>query len=443
MNSLVDSIATPTATPSEFPFPTWVYPPPLQEYIESFAKAGPFPLAFVGGSILPVAATAIGERRNLLVSSETDWVEPPVIWFIACGDSGCGKSPVMDEILKPLVNLDMDAHQMFEVERDAWRGKKENEKKGEVAPFNRAWIRTDATLEALGTDLSRKKDILCYYDEFAQWIGQMSGYNPKQGDTNRAKWLHLFTGKRLDRRRIGQGEEIDIVIPNPRVCILGGIQPSLLHKLSGSDDDGMTYRFLYAYGEKLLRSTRTGKTNGYAWWNSCVRWLVHLQIAMPSLSPEAFALIEEFDDSLVSEGVPPEVAAKMKTYAARLSLVLAHLWMYHEGTPLREVGEEDTIRALALCRFFVDQRDRVEDKLVPLNDGRITYSTVDNVLAYIKRLARKHGTTRLSQRDILRGKPAGIVRVEQLKQVLSVLQDQGHIAWEKVGREQIVEVLDR
>jgi hypothetical protein len=400
----------------------------------------------VAGAVLPVAATAIGERRNLLVSAETDWLAPSIVWFVACGDSGCGKSPALEEVLKPLNNLDMDAHIVFESEREGWRGMNEKERKTNCpngAPFKRAWIRTDATIEAIGTDLSRKKDILCYYDEFAQWIGQMSGYGPKQGDANRAKWLSLFSGKRLDRRRLGQNnEEIDLVIPNPRVSVLGGIQPSIVHRLSGADDDGMTYRFLFAYGEKVARPTRTGKTTDFAWWDSCVRWLATLNTAVVPLTVEAFALIEEFDDKLVDEGVSPEVAAKMKTYACRLALVLAHLWMYYEGTALREVNVDDVERALAVCRYFVGQRERVEDKLVPMNDGRITFSTVDNVWAYIQRVSRRKGTKRLNQREIQRGKPAGICRVDVLRQVLAVLKDDCKINWYQEGREHIVEVLD-
>jgi len=439
---LVAELAPPSSAPLHFPFPTWVFPPPLQEYAESFASAGPFPLSFVGGSILPVTAAAIGERRNLLVSADSDWVEPSIVWLVNVGLSGCGKTPVMEQIIRPLENLDMEAHVQFEREREEWRGLTDKERKTSgLMPYKRAWIRTDATIEALATDLSRKKDILCYYDEFSQWIGQLSGYTPKQGDTNRAKWLQLHTGKRLDRRRQGTGgDEIDIVIPNPRVSILGGIQPAVVHRLAGKDDDGMTYRFLFSYGDKVPKSQRIGATSGYAWWNSCVQWLTKLNVAVVPLTASGFQFVDEFDDRLVAEGVQSEVAAKMKTYAARLSSVVAHLWMFHEGVTLREVGEDDVERAAALCRYFVGQRELVEDKLVPINDGRITYSTVENVWAYILRRSKRDGR-RLNQRDIQRGKPAGVVRSDVLKQVLAVLRDDGRIKWYQEGREMIVEVI--
>ena len=415
-------------------FPTWVYPTPLQRFIESVARAIPVPVQFIGTAILPIAAVAIGSRRYLIVSVASDFTEPSIVWVLLVGDSGCGKSPVLEIAAKPLVKRDAEYYEMYVREREAWSrlSKKEREDYMGGAPRRRPLVRTDATIETLTDDLQVSRDILAYFDEGRELTGQFQGYTAGRQESNRAKYLQMYGGRRLDRRRVGtEGNPIDILVLNPRLSILGGIQPGGLSKLllKGNDDDGMAYRFLLTYGE-TVEADGHGSITDADWYEECVQWFFTLTERPMLLSSDGLLLLNGTIKKWRGQ-YKPEIVAKMKDYIARVALVLAHYWMYFEGQE-RDVNLEDLERAIELCQWHLDTYHKVEEHLVVTVEGKIYADTLEAVRRWFVRKVAEQGPV-IRKRDVSRACIAGITEVRILNNALNTLESFGELEQYKEG----------
>ena len=419
-------------------FPTWVYPPPAQRFIESVARAIPVPVQFMGTAILPTAAVAIGSKRSLIVSVDSDFIEPCIVWVLLVGESGCGKSPVLEIAARPLVRIDSDYYDEYVEQRELWLARSKKDR--EDAPHRRPLIRTDATIETLTHDLKISKAILGLFDEGRELTGQFQGYSPGRQESNRAKYLQLFGGRRLDRRRMGQDEGgIDILINNPRVSLLGGIQPSGLGKLltrQGDDDDGMVYRFLLTPGSACDEEGE-GHITDADWYEAAIRSFFCLPERHMELSSDALLLLKGTVRRWRKEGYRPEIIAKMKDYISRVALVLGHYWMYFEEAD-RDITLEDLERAVEICQWHLDSYYQVEDKLIARSDGKLHVTTLDALRSWLLRQSEKRGTDRIPKRDIARAQVAGIVDVRLLDSALANLRACGEIELDRDGRKDIV-----
>jgi len=104
----------------------------------------------------------------------------------------------------------------------------------------------DMTLEALADTIQQNpRGVLVKKDELSHWLASFDQYHAGKG-SDVSRWLSLHTAmffgidRRTDHRRYR--------IPNPRVCITGGIQPRVLARALTEDffERGLPARFLFA-----------------------------------------------------------------------------------------------------------------------------------------------------------------------------------------------------
>lgn len=410
------------AEPTEFPL--YALPDPCANFVQTTAKAGGFPLSYCAASVFPVAATALGERRLLVVDADSDWTEPPVLFVPLVGPTGQAKSPVMNIMTQPLVHLDDDAHALYEVELDNWQKTDDKEKKSLSLryPRMRPWIRTDVTMERLSIDLLHKRSILAWYDELTEWARSMTGNRYGNNATiNRSKWLSLWGGKRFDRVRVGTDrEDVDIHIPNPRVSLLGGIQPMLLGELFQAAD-GMEQRMLFAVSDVPRPPKRVGKIEDREWWNAAIRRLAMLDTRDVMLRPEALELSEVFREEMYARRWSSEAIPKIVTHCHRLALIVGHLWMYYEGNDGRDLYARDMENAIAISRWFYSQWESLEPQLsVGAAQERLTLLGLEKLKDYLLRKRNDQGI--VLWRVVLQAKKPGCHTTELLKQAMNTLE---------------------
>jgi hypothetical protein len=233
------------------------------------------PMDFLGIALLIVLATLVGRRIGIRPKRHDDWLVVPNLWGAAIGRPGILKTPALQEIIKPLRRLEVEARKAFEkliaqytqeaviaaekrkVAKKHIREALEDEEQdpAEVAkteldempekPTRVRYTANDATVEKLGEILAENPNgVLVFRDEL---IGLLRGLDRDGQESARAFYLEAWNGtSSFTYDRIGRGTvEIEAAI----LSILGCIQPGPLSTyLRGavngtSQDDGLMQRF--------------------------------------------------------------------------------------------------------------------------------------------------------------------------------------------------------
>jgi hypothetical protein len=370
---------------------------PWKQWLLNAAVAAACPVDYVAAPLLAAASALIGNARWPKAGS---WDEPPHLWVAAVGDSGAGKSPGSDCLMRdvlPTIERRMigdfpdrlrDWHAAAEADKAAKQQWKEDCKKArkdkkppppmpklvaaENAPEKPRLRQHDTTIEQIGALLSctAPKGLLAIRDEIAGWLSGMNAYNP----AGRAFWIEAYGGRpyRIERRKhSAEPIEIERLV----VAVYGGTQPERLSELTSDADDGLFSRVLWTWPDPV--AFRLGKAPpNVAWAIEALDKLRELDllpgaapqpILMP-LTSEAQLQIEAFGQAMAEEqkesgGLLRSAYGKARGAALRLSCVIEWLW-YCARTditpPPDAISEEAFLAAATLVgEYFMPMAARV------------------------------------------------------------------------------------
>jgi hypothetical protein len=344
-------------------------PPPLPleafgeswgDWIVNAAKAAACPVDYVAAPLLASVSTLVGHARWPAIAG---WCEPPHLWCASVGDSGDGKSPGANALMRnvlPTLERRMigdfpdrlrewqAASEFDKVALKRWKEelREAQEKRkplpampkptvSDVAPERPRLIQHDTTIEQIGTILhsAAPKGLLMVRDEIAGWFEGMNAYNP----ASRAFWIEGWDGGpyKIERR---SHSHAPIEIPRLAVALFGGTQPERLATLAAGPDDGLFSRILWAWPNAL--NFELGKAApGVEWAIEALDKLRELDLApgdppnpiFMQLTPDAEQWVVAFAremDALKhsSGGLLRSAYGKARGFALRLSLVLEWLW---------------------------------------------------------------------------------------------------------------------
>jgi hypothetical protein len=304
-------------------------------------------------------ALPLGECRPRLA-------EPPHLWVGAVGDSGSGKSPGSDYLMRdvlPVIDRKMIADfpdQLREWQassayakaaEERWKSEvRDAERQGAPAPLPPADATAvpepqsprlrqhDVTIERVATLLATAapKGLLVVRDELAGWINGMNVYN----DAGRAFWVEAYGGRpyRVERQR---HEPIDI--PYLAVAVYGSTQPDKLAQLMQDPDDGLLSRILWTWPEPMPFSLGRHTPNA-EWAIENLDRLRELGL-QPGSPPKPIMVsldhygqdhIERFgrlmqQQQMMTGGLLRSAYGKARGQALRLALVLEYLWWCGAG----------------------------------------------------------------------------------------------------------------
>ena len=230
----------------------------------------PVPPDYVAAPFLASISALIGHSR--WAQATPGWIEPPHLWIAAVGDSGNGKSPGADCLMRDVLP-EIERHMVadFPDRLREWRGDVEFAKAAherwvkEVRAAERLGApplppaisgamlepqaprlrQHDVTIERVATLLAEAapKGLLIVRDELAGWIEGMRSYNR----AGRAFWVEAYGGRPYSVER--QKHPEPIVVPRLAVAVYGGTQPDKLALLMREADDGLLGRLLWAWPE--------------------------------------------------------------------------------------------------------------------------------------------------------------------------------------------------
>ena len=341
------------------PLPLAVFGPEWRRWIEGAAEAAACPPDYVAAPLLAVASALIGHAR--WSRGTPGWSEPPHLWLGVVGDSGNGKSPgadclmrdVLPEIERRMLIDFPDRLQEWRAEAELARAKEEAWKQDVRAaqkagrpppgapppppgpePQSPRLRQNDVTIERVATLLANTapKGLLIVRDELAGWISGMCSYN----DSGRAFWIEAYGGRsyRVERQKHPE----PIIVPRLAVSVYGGLQPDRLSALMREADDGLLSRLLWAWPDPVpFRLSRRAPEADWAIDAlDRLRWLdLHPgDPAKPipvSLSQGALPVLEAFACDIqkrqaASGGLMRSALGKARGLALRLSLVLEMAW---------------------------------------------------------------------------------------------------------------------
>ena len=375
--------------------PLEVFGETWKRWLLDAAAAAACPVDYVVAPLLASVSTLIGNAR--WAQAGPGWSEPPHLWMVAVGDSGTGKSPgadclLRDEIERRMVGDYPDrlrewqaAVEFDKIAKKRWqddlRTAQENKKPlppmpipvaQSVAPEKPRLRQHDTTIEQVGAILATAspKGVAMVRDEIAGWLMGMDAYNA----AGRAFWLEAHGGRpyRVERRKHG-AEPIEI--ERLAVAVYGGTQPERLSELSTGPDDGLFSRILWLWPDPV--PFRLGEeTPGVAWAIEALDRLRELDLApgnppnpiLMSLAPAARRLMGEFGKEMElrldqSGGLLRSAYGKARGAALRLSLVLEWLWCCGKADmslPPDSISEEAFAAAATLVgEYFMPMAERV------------------------------------------------------------------------------------
>jgi hypothetical protein len=371
--------------------PLAVFDPRWAAWVEAVAEAAACPPDYVAAPLLASASALIGHAR--WAQATPGWAEPPHLWFGAVGDSGDGKSPgsdclmrhVLPEIERRMVADYPDrlrewraAAEFAAAAEKRWQSEvRDAEKKSAPPPLpppaagpepqEPRLRQTDVTVERVATLLATAapKGLLIVRDELAGWIEGMSAYNP----AGRAFWIEAYGGRPYAVERVKYSEPIRI--PRHAVAVFGGTQPDKLGSLMRGADDGLMARMLWTWPEPI--PFRLGQAApGAEWAIAALDRLRELDLMpgdppmpmMVPLSAEARETIEDFGREMQQRqthagGLLRSAFGKARGQALRLALVFEHLWWCGENGIVLPPSEISA-RAMAAAATFI------QDYLVPM-----------------------------------------------------------------------------
>ncbi len=340
--------------------PLEVFGPEWQTWITNAAEAAACPPDYVAATLLASTSALIGNAR--WAQANQGWAEPPHLWCGSVGDSGCGKSPGSDALLRhvlPHIEARMAADfpdQLREwraaaesrtAKTEAWKADvRKAEKDGAAPPLppiendepepQAPRLReNDVTIEKVAALLASAapKGLLIWRDELSGWLLGMTNYN----SAGRAFWIEAYGGRpyRVERQKSPR----PIEVPYLAVAVTGGTQPDKVAELFREADDGLLARFCWFWPDAVPFALGRAVPDT-SWAIEALDRLRLLDLArtddraapvMVPLAAAALPAIEAFGREMQESqsnagGLMRSAYGKARGTALRLSLSLEYLW---------------------------------------------------------------------------------------------------------------------
>jgi len=349
--------------------------------------------------LLCVAAGCIPSLTRLEIDPRFQFLAPPILWGGLVGETGSGKSHIINTLTQPLKDLQAEHYQRYQHRLEAYQTalreydrRKKNEDAGEPPekPKSISLYAANYTLEAVAQILGQQPDrgLVVTPDELAVFLRSMDAYRRGRG-ADRAHWLNLYNG---DALKVDRKNSDQIFVRYTSVSVIGGIQPSILQKIWQEDKefgDGLWSRFAWVR-VPLVPEPDTQDAplhNPRKLLESIYRRLLDFPPQLHVLDDDGRQLWNEWkkeiNELLLSE--PNEqiraTLPKTKERAARIALVLHCLDAACAGTiPSKVVPASTLARAIHFTRWLYDQTRLIYGEL-----GESSSPEASRILRFVDR----------------------------------------------------------
>lgn len=381
-------------------FPLEVFPEELIKYILRCEKTLSSSRDFMGCSLLYATSLIVGKAMSIKVKN--GWVEQSNLWISLVGRAGVGKTPSINNILRPIkkINTKEIKQYMRDSERyDVYQELSASDKRlaEEVyKPVKTQFIVNDITIEAL-VELheQNKNGVGVVKDELAGWIKDMNKY--REG-SDLQQWLSSWSGEDISLNRKTAKSSF---VQGAFIPVMGGIQPEILVGFSTDENkaNGFLDRMLFSfpdlsvedyndnemsqdvldYFDNFISSFYSSIRNGIEYDNN--QEIVTKTLRMDSeAKAEWIRVFTKITELQNSENIPEYLKSmlpKQKSYVARFALLLHVLHEYaNGGNNFHSIGVESIERAAKLFSYFYEMAKKI--KLDSAETSEIRAAVSDN-----------------------------------------------------------------
>jgi hypothetical protein len=337
----VSSVSSPRVFPGAVavpPFDPAALPLVARRVVVDGAAALDCPPDLIAVPLLAVAGGVIGNR--LRVELKTGYQQRAILWGCTIAHPGTAKSPALAIIQSCLDTLQKEAHARradekakYQAALDRWQGEDKATRgpRPELPKDEEHFYSTDSTAEGiarmLGGECAATPGFTIFREELAGWVQSFDAYRAAKGG-DRQTFLSLWAGMAFKSDRAGRDS---IYVPEPVVCVCGGIQPDVLGVLApeSGERDGFIERILFAYPDtRPMRWTdATIDQAALDALTDCFRKLRRAAAGVVRLAePAALWYARWVNENAAlqehAKGLLRGYAAKLPNQVARLALVL-------------------------------------------------------------------------------------------------------------------------
>jgi hypothetical protein len=398
----------------EISFPIDVFPKDIQLFVAELNRTLGHSVDFMASGILWMTSLIIGNSMKVVV--KRGWNECSVVWLALVGDPGVGKTPVINAIIKPLIDINSREIREYNRNNEKWQHyegltKEEKQHANEVQrPKKSQFIVNDTTIEAL-VELHEQNpnSVGIFKDELAGWIKDMNKY---RAGSDLEFHLSAFSNNPAYTTR---KTVKDNYIHSPVIPVLGGIQPKVMIKVFTDDfaDNGFSDRLLLCFPEIKVTEFTLNEIDQdlLDWWKDYVQSLfshVKNEIQLNEdgdvvseyvlFSPDATdRLLEvmneltEVQNSDETSETMKSIIPKQKTYIPRFSLLIHVLENYSSGEVLNAPIETETVdKAYRVSKYFIAMAHKVLGNSIEyqkLRDSLVQRETLSDAEKFAKMYA--------------------------------------------------------
>lgn len=332
-------------------FPLDVLPGPIRKLTEEGAATLGVPPDLIAVPLLTFAGATIGNTCRIQL--KPGFEQYPTLYAGTVAPPGATKSPALDLARYPLDVLQKEA---FTKQGKSAAAPPSIDPPTGHLKSKEHYFSTDATTEAIAEMLTYSAGIVLIRDELVGWVKLFDAYRAGRGG-DRQNWLSLWSGAPL---KVDRKTADPIYVPNPVVCVCGGIQPDVLPQLAqeAGRRDGFIERILWAYPE-TKPSLWTESTVPQGTKDDAVALFRKLRQGSEqtvTLSTPATTLwvpwynhnVELVEDAV---GLIAGVYAKLPNQAARIALIL-HCLSHPDSPSAVPIDEHTMGAALVLAEYF-------------------------------------------------------------------------------------------
>lgn len=193
--------------------------------VKGHSEAVGCPYEFIFGPLLSTIAYFAGKDAKVTVNEE--WLEPLILWIVACGRKGERKSPALKRITDVVTKIEEELQDHYK------------DDKGDPPQILIDYFSFEELHEVLKQNSG---EILGLYDEFLSLLMQLDVYKPMNSSLDRKTFLSLNNGFKWKRSFKNNPHSL---VPQTHCNFSGMIQPAYGAELMDEPDhDGLMDRIL-------------------------------------------------------------------------------------------------------------------------------------------------------------------------------------------------------
>ena len=385
--------------------------------ISSFAqdvhrRLGVDPAAVCWMMIVSAGALIDDFHKLQVKAKDTGWRESARLWCALIGDPSAKKTPALNEVLKPVLELQAEWYREYQAAKREWKAKRQDQASDEP-PQLRKVIVNDSTVEGLASVLENNPwGVLVVHDKLSGWFGSMDAYRNKGVSKDRGDWLRAYNGGQyfIDR---ATGEERHRFIPNWSASILGGIQPDPIRDIASRlQEDGLLQRFVpVVMRSAVFGSDVSPDAVAIAEWGRLVRELPQLDATtgIVRLSPEAQGILDKTRALVHALGQHPGYDRKLK-YAlekgegqlARIALIYHCIEDRTGRGLLDDIAPGEVLQASTARKAADAYLQYVIPSMVAFYEALIGESPVLRDARWVAGYVLARGSKRVTERELYR-----------------------------------------